>query len=148
MAATTELLNSMNRWTRRLIVVAITMVGSVLTFWTLLRISPPSWETSEYPAMAFWSLPLGLMALLVAKLPRRWLARSSIFIRVIVSAALAGITAVVWTYLAVWLTGGYALAFDANPFVCWAVGSLLGMLTAINWPTVGIERPNSAQAAI
>jgi hypothetical protein len=138
----------MNRWIRRFIVVAVSIVGSVLTFWRLLQISPPTWETSEYPAIALWSLPLGLLVLIVAKLPRRWFAGSSIVIRLIVSVVLAGITAVVWTYLAIGLTGGYALAFDANPFVCWAVGSLVGMLAALNWPRAGSERPNSAASTI
>ena len=138
----------MNRWIRRLVVVAVTIVASVLTFWRLLQISRPTWETSEYPAIAIWSLPLGIVVLLVAKLPRRWLTRRSIIIRLIVSVALAGISAVVWTYLAVGLTGGYALAFDANPLVCWAVGSLVGTLTAMNWPRAAGEQPNSTQPAI
>jgi hypothetical protein len=81
MAGITKSHLTMNRWIRRFIVVAVSIVGSVLTFWRLLQISPPTWETSEYPAIALWSLPLGLLVLMVAKLPRRWLAGSSIVIR-------------------------------------------------------------------
>ena len=136
------------RWTRRFVVIAVTVVASVLTFWKLLKISPPAWETSEYPAMAFWSFLLSLWVLGIAKFPRRWLAGGNIVIRLLVSVVLAAVSAVSWTYLAVGLTGGYALAFDANPFVCWAVGSLGGMLTAVNWPSTKDDRPNTAQAAI
>jgi hypothetical protein len=148
MAATSESQIAMMRWTRRLVVIAITTIAGVVTFWKLLQMSPPAWETSEYPAMAFWSFLLGGWVLGIAKLPRRWLANANIVIRFLVSVVLAGIAAVTWTYLAVGLTGGYALAFDANPFVCWAVGSLAGMLTAINWPSTKGDQANTAQAAI
>lgn len=136
-----------NQWTRRLVVIALTVVASELTFWKLLQMSPPAWKTSEYPAMAFWSFLLGLWLLAIAKFPRRWLAGRNIIIRLLISVVLAAIAAVSWTYLAVALTGGYALAFDANPFVCWSVGSLVGMLTAINWPSRKGDRANTAQAA-
>jgi hypothetical protein len=136
------------RWIRRLIVIAGTVVASVLTFWRLLQISPPAWDTSEYPAMAFWSFLLGFWVLGIAKFPRRWLAGRNVVIRLLGSVVLAAIAGVSWTYLAVALTGGYALAFDANPLVCWAVGSIVGMLTAINWPATNGERTNRAQPAI
>jgi len=139
---------AMMRWTRRLVVIAITTVAGVVTFWRLLQISPPGWKTSEYPAMAFWSFLLGIWVLGIAKFPRRWLASSNIVIRVLVSVVLAAISAVTWTYLAVVLTGGYALAFDANPFVCWSVGSLVGMLTAISWPSIKGDQTQTAKAAI
>jgi hypothetical protein len=138
----------MMRWTRRLVVIAITTIAGVVTFWKLLQISPPAWETSEYPAMAFWSFLLGVWVLGIAKFPRRWLVKSNIVIRLLVSVVLAGVSAVTWTYLAVGLTGGYALAFDANPFVCWSIGSLAGMLTAINWPAIKGGQANRAHAAI
>ena len=124
----------------------VTAIAGVLTFWQLLQIDPPAWETSEYPAMAFWSFLLGGWVLAIAKYPRRWLVRSNIGVRILVSIVLAPISAVTWTYLAVGLTGGYALAFDANPFVCWAVGSLAGMLTALNWPSTQGDRASPAQA--
>ncbi len=136
------------RWTRRLVVIAVTTIAGVVTFWKLLHDSPPAWETSEYPAMAFWSFLLGLWVLGIAKFPRRWLGNSNLVIRLLVSIVLAAIAAVTWTYLAVGLTGGYALAFDANPFVCWTVGSLVGMLTAISWPSTKGDKPNTANAAI
>src|SRR4051812_13031898 len=148
MAAPSESQIATMRWTRRLVVVAITTLGGVVTFWKLLQISPPTWETSEYPVMAFWSFLLGLWVLGIAKFPRRWMARTNIVIRLLVSVVLAGIAAVTWTYVAVGLTGGYALAFDANPFVCWSIGSLAGMLTAINWPLMKGGQTNPAQAAI
>jgi hypothetical protein len=138
----------MNRWLRRLAVIALTVLGSVLTFWQLLQIFPVTWKTSEYPAIAVWSLPLGLLILLVAKIPRRWLARRNLLIRLVASVILAAISAVVWTFLAVGLTGGYALAFDANPLICWAVGSVIGMLTALNWPATETERYGHGTAAI
>jgi hypothetical protein len=131
----------MNRWARRLAVVAISVAVSVLTFWTFIRIDPPPWKESEYFAIAFWSLPLGFLVLLVAKLPRRWVARSHIIVRLFVSVVLAAVCAVVWTWLAVALTGGYALAFDANPLLCWAAGSLAGMLAAIYWPITEKRTP-------
>ena len=136
------------RWTTRLAVIAVTTIGGVVTFWKLLQISPPAWETSEYPAMAFWSFLLGLWVLGITKFPRRWLADGNIVIRLLVSVVLAAVSAVSWTYIAVGLTGGYALAFDANPFICWAVGSLVGTLTAVNWPSTKDDRPNTPQAFI
>jgi hypothetical protein len=132
------------RWARRLSVVVVTVAASALTFWIILQISPPPWKTSEYAAIAFWSLPLGFLVLLIAKLPRRWFARSNVVVRLFVSVVLAAIAAIVWTYLAVGLTGGYALAFDANPLHCWAVGSLVGMLTALNWPISKSAQANGA----
>jgi hypothetical protein len=32
------------------------------------------------------------------------------------------------------LTGGYALAFDANPLWCWTAAGLAGMSVALFWP--------------
>jgi hypothetical protein len=138
----------MSRWARRLAVVAVTVVSSELAFWQLLQISRPAWKTSEYPAMAVWSFPLGFLILLVAKLPRRWLSRSNAVLRSLISVVLAAISSILWTYLAVALTGGYALAFDANPFLCWSLGSLIGMLTAMNWPLTRENGQLAREAAI
>jgi hypothetical protein len=138
----------MMRWTRRLVVISVTAIASVLTFWRLLQIDRPAWETHEYPAMVFWSFLLGLWVLGIAKFPRRWLAGRNVILRLLISVVLAAVSAVTWTYIAVALTGGYALAFDANPFVCWAVGSLVGMLTAVNWPITTADRASIAEAAI
>ena len=130
----------MNRWLRRLAIIALTVLGSVLTFWQLLRISPVTWKTTEYPAIALWTVPLGFLILLIAKVPRRWLAPRNLLIRLVASVVLAAIRAVVWTVLAVGLMGGYALAFDANPLACWTVGSVIGTLLDVNWPATETER--------
>ena len=124
----------MTRWTRRLAVIVTTLSGSVLTFWILLRLMRPGWKSHEYFAIAFWTLPLCFLVLLFAKVERRWFAQRSALIRLIATTVLALVCSLLWTFVAVALTGGYALAFDENPFACWTIGSLAGMLTAIRWP--------------
>ena len=47
--------------------------------------------------------------------------------RAVTGVLAALVASVVWTLLAVALTGGYALAFDANPLWCWTAASLAGV---------------------
>lgn len=120
----------MNSWLRRLVVVLATVAFSVLTFTLLVNFGRPDWKSHEYYAIAFWTLPLAFFVLLVTRLTRRFLFRRSTIISTILTIILAVATAIGWTFLAVVLTGGYALAFDANPLVCWTVGSVAGFFTA------------------
>ena len=138
----------MNRWMRRFVVIAITTGTSVLTFWILLRVYRPDWETREYPAIVVWSVPLGFLVLGAAALERRWVSRRHPLARVAATMVLAAACAIIWLYMAVALTGGYALAFDANPLWCWASGSLAGMLVAVLWPRHRAEQRSPAEAAV
>src|ERR1700730_12335028 len=103
---------AMTRWTRRPTIIAVTLAGSVLTYWILLRLMRPGWKSHEYFAIAFWALPLCFLVLLFAKVDSRWFAQRNALIRSVATIVLALVCSVVWTFLAVALTGGYALAFD------------------------------------
>ena len=138
----------MHRWMRRLVVIAITTATSVLTFWILLRVYRPNWETREYPAIVGWSLPLGLLVLGAAALERRWVSRRHPLARMAAAIILAADCAILWLYIAVALTGGYALAFDSNPLWCWASGSFVGMLVSVLWPLQPIRSSPRAEAAV
>jgi hypothetical protein len=138
----------MTRWTRRLAVIAVTLTASVLTFWLLLRFMRPGWKSHEYFAIAFWTLPFCFLVLLSAKVDGRWFAQRNALIRSVTTIVLALVCSVLWTFLAVALTGGYALAFDANPFLCWTIGSLAGMLTAVRWPRTQGKADHTSQPAI
>lgn len=137
----------MARVVRYLTVVAATVGGSFATFVVLLRLHRPGWESNEYQAIAFWSVPLAALVLALAKVGRRWRG-ARLVIRLLLALLAAVAAAVVWTYVAVALTGGYALAFDANPFYCWLAGSLLGTAVAHFWPRHPPRPASIAQAAV
>ena len=123
----------MNRWPRRGSVVGGTIVASSLTFEVLLLIFRPGWHSREHLAFIVWSCPLAL-AVLAAAIPlRRSLRLRSGVFRGAVTVFAALVVAYAWTLSAVVLTGGYALAFDANPFWCWSVGSLVGLGISVFW---------------
>jgi len=139
----------MTRWTRRLAVFVVTLTSSVLTFWLLLRLGRPGWKSHEYFAIAFWTLPLCFLVLLSAKLERRWFTQRNALIRSVATIVLALVCSLLWTFLAVVLTGGYALAFDANPFYCWTIASLAGMVTAVGLPRIQAKSAHTVpQAAV
>jgi hypothetical protein len=124
----------MNPWLRRVIVILATLGASLLTFTLLVYLDRPGWKSQEYLSIAFWTLPLAFLVLLVTRLTRRFLRRRPTAIGSFIAILLALVTSVTWTFLAVVLTGGYALAFDANPFFCWTAGSLAGFFTALSDP--------------
>ncbi len=138
----------MARALRYLAIIAATVGGSFATFVILLYRDPRGWESHEYSAIAFWSVPLAFLVLALGKLGRRRLRERSVAIRLAVATGTTIIAAIAWTFMAVVLTGGYALAFDANPFYCWLVGSSLGTFLLHFWPRL-IEREKAvARAAV
>ena len=128
--------------------VIVTTIGVATTvFWLLVRLSRPGWTSHEYAAIAMWSVPLGFLVLLSARPVRtRFLARP--IMRTVTGVLAALVATVVWTFLAVALTGGYALAFDANPLWCWSAASLAGVAVDLQWPRRLHEHDFSQQAAI
>ncbi len=122
------------KWMRRLAVFAVTVTAGVSTFWIVVHLARPGWKSHEYVAIALWTIPLSFFVLLFGKLARRWFGRRKPFIRVVGSLIIAVVCAVFWTFLAVALTGGYALAFDADPLFCWTIASVAGMLVNVQWP--------------
>ena len=137
----------MARMTRYLAIVAATVGGSFATFVVLLHRYRPGWESHEYAAIAFWSVPLALLVLALGRIGRRWLRVRSLAIRIAVALVTTVAAAIAWTFVAVALTGGYALAFDANPFYCWLVGSLIGTFLLHFWPRI-TEREKSVAPAV
>jgi hypothetical protein len=105
--------------------------ASVLTFALLVYLDRPDRQSHEYIAIAIWTLPLAFLVLLVTRMTRTFLDRRSMITRWFLAVILAIATSLTWTFLAVWLSGGYTLAFDANPFFCWTVGSLVGFFAAL-----------------
>jgi hypothetical protein len=120
----------MPRWRVRLIALLATIVASVALFSVLVHLMRPGWRSNEYLAITVWTAPLALLAAAIAPALRRRLAGRRVAVRLAVTAILAVMIAIAWTFAAVALTGGYALAFDANPLWCWGFGGLAGLLTA------------------
>ena len=114
---------------RRLIVIATTVAVAVATFWLLVRAALLPWHTTEYGFITVFSIPLGALVLLLNRPIRRYLRRWRLLYAFadLVAALLA---AVGWTFIAYVLTGGYLLAADANPLVCWVVAAVVA--SAVN----------------
>jgi hypothetical protein len=148
MAAQSESRMRNDRWARRLVVIATTLLSTFITFRILVYLMRPGWESHEYSAIVVWTVPLSFLVLLFGKLSRRWFARPTTIVRIAGSIFLALVCAVVWTYLAVVLTGGYALAFDANPLFCWGVGSVAGSLLNTQWQARAALSAKTSVAAI
>ena len=148
MAAQSKSRMRSDRWARRLVVVATTLVSTLITFRILVHLMRPGWESHEYSAIVVWTVPLSFLVLLFGKLSRRWFAMRTPIVRVAGSILLALVCAVVWTYLAVVLTGEYALAFDANPLFCWAAGSVAGSLLNTQWQARDAVSAKTSVAAI
>ena len=112
----------MRPYQRRVLVLAVTEAVAVGMFWLLLRLDPPGWETHEYPFIWLYSLPLGGVVLLCNRPLRRLRKRAWLYVSTSVVSGV--VAAVIWTYAALFLTGGYLLAADANPLWCWAVAAV------------------------
>jgi hypothetical protein len=137
----------MSRLLRWIGVVATTSGVAFTVFWLLVRLLRPGWVSHEYGAIAVWSLPLGFLVLLTARpLRTRFLDRP--LLRGFAALLAALLASIAWTFLAVALTGGYALAFDANPLWCWTAASLAGVAVDLRWPRRRDEFASSREAAI
>jgi hypothetical protein len=123
----------MKPWVRRAVVFAVTVGASVVTFAILLRLLRPGWASREHAAILVWSLPLGMLVLAGALPLRRFLRKQSAALRALAVLLGGAVVAILWTVAAVALTGGYALAFDANPLWCWYVGSVAGLSASLFW---------------
>jgi hypothetical protein len=127
-------------------VVATAVTTASAVGWILVRLLRPDRESREYLAIAVWSIPLGVLVLLAGKpLRSRLLTRP-------IARALAGLCAVIAaaverTFLAVVLTGGDALACDANALWCWTTASLTGMAVDVAWPVSSAAQESRRQAA-
>jgi hypothetical protein len=138
----------MARILRWLVVVFTTVLVSFLTFWLLVHLLRPGWNSSEYSAIAVWTIPLGVLILMIAKFLRRWIRHWHAIARAVALVLSAVLAAVVWTELAIVLTGGYALAFDANPLWCWTAASIAGMSVALFWPNGNQVQAPLGEAAL
>src|SRR5438270_135669 len=118
----------------RIAVLGGTVAVTVLSFWILLQIDRPGWETHEYPALIFWTAPPALLLALLAGPIRSFLLRRSIVIRIVIPIVVAPLFAYGWLWVAYYGTGGYVLAFDANPLWCWTAGAVAGLLLLALWP--------------
>jgi hypothetical protein len=131
---------------RRLVVVATTVAVAVGTFWFLVRIAQLPWQTTEYGFITVFSIPLGALVLLLERPIRRHLRHR----RLLYAAAglIAGLVAAVgWTLIAYVLTGGYLLAADANPLVCWTVAAIVASAVNLSVRDAGVI-PSVPQAAV
>jgi hypothetical protein len=137
----------MARAIRWLVVMAVTVGVAFAAFVILVHVLRPGWQSREYVAIAIWTIPLGGLVLLFARLLRSRLRQRPI-VRVLACVLSALVASVLWTFLAVALTGGYALAFDANPLWCWTAASLAGTATAIYWPPERAPKAVSRESAV
>ena len=136
----------MHRVIRRLVVVATTVAVAVASFRFLVHQSLLPWQTTEYGFITVFSLPLGALVLVLERPIRRHLRRK----RLLYAAAgvvAALVAAVGWTLLAYVLTGGYLLAADANPLVCWTAAALVATAVNLGVRDAGII-PSVSQAAV
>jgi hypothetical protein len=131
----------------RLAAFAATIGITLLAFWSLIHLLRPGWQSSEYTAIVVWTVPLALLMTALAKPLRQRVVGRALWLRAAVGLAVAVVCAVGWTFAAVALTGGYALAFDANPLWCWMLGSLAGALVALSWPDMRRGANSVAEAA-
>ena len=121
----------MSRALRWVVVIVVTMIVALLAFAVIIKIQPPGWQSREYSAMLVWSFPLGFVVLGVARILLKVLRGRGPIAQASGLVIGALVSAITWTGLAVVLTGGYALAFDANPLWCWTAASLAGMGMAL-----------------
>jgi hypothetical protein len=120
---------------RRLATFIAVVIGSVATFAILLLIAPPSWRSTEYIAIGFWSLPVAGLVLLTTRGPRYVAGRWGMTFAIPVAAILAFTCALAWTFLVFLGSADLILGtFDANPLWSWAVGAFIGMIVSLLWP--------------
>ena len=134
-------------WRIRLIALVSTVAMAFALFWGLVHLLRPGRESREYVAIVVWTVPLALLMAGVAPKLRRRLSGRRRGLRPAVLIGVAVASAVAWTFVAVMLTGGYALAFDANPLWCWTGGALGGLFLSVCWPARESPEQSSAPAA-
>jgi hypothetical protein len=138
---------ALDRWIRRLAVIAVTAAGSVASFGFLLELHPPPWRTTEYAGIGLWSVPEALVILAFGAPARRWLTGRPPLLRVAAALGIAVLSAVLWTFAAYFASGGYIMAFDANPLFSWMGGAIGGSLVSMLWPDMWTPRPAAEPAA-
>ena len=87
----------------------------------------------DLPAMLLWSLPLGGLVALVARIPARLAARRGAPGLLAAHAAAVGLgllVGVLWTVSAASLLGPWMGAFSFPVLACWALGAVAGLLSA------------------
>ena len=134
----------MRTYQRRVLVIAVAEAVAVGMFWVLLRLYSPGRETHEYPFILLYSLPLGGIVLLCNRPLRRLRRRTWLYVSMGVVSG--GVAAVAWAYAALFLTGGYLLAADANPLWCWIVAALAATGVNLRFAQPS-DRPGAAPQA-
>ena len=136
----------MRPYQRRILVITVAELVAVAMFWLLLRVYRPGWETHEYPFIWLYSLPLGGLVLLLNRPLRRLRQRTWLYVS---SGIVSGVVAAVaWSYMALFLTGGYLLAADVNPLWCWAVAALAATSLNLRLARTSARPRTTRQAAV
>jgi hypothetical protein len=136
----------MQPYQRRFLVIIVAEAVAIGMFWLFLRLSRPGWETSEYPFIILYSLPLGALVLLCNWPVRRLRSRPALYVGAAIFSSIGA--AIAWTAAALFLTGGYLLAADANPLWCWAAAALVATAVNLGLQSVRAGRASSSQAAV
>jgi peptidoglycan/LPS O-acetylase OafA/YrhL len=138
---------ALDRWVRRILVMVATGAATLFSFWFLIDMHPPPWNTTEYFGITFWSLPQAAIVLALCARPRRWLAGRSLSVRVASALGIAVVAALLWTFAAYFASGGYILAFDASPLYSWLGGAIAGCFVSLLWPDMGRRGEATAERA-
>jgi hypothetical protein len=120
------------------------VAGSLGAFSILVALRRPAWASHEHLALLVWSVPLGLLVLLLSLAVRRRVMNASVLARIAVALVAGVLSGVAWSYASYYLSGGWVMAFDAPVLFCWSAGASAGLIVAFLWP--GAEQ-NSARAA-
>jgi hypothetical protein len=121
------------------------IVGVVTTLGALVAavgyLATNAWfGAGDLQAMAFWSVPLGLLVAGVTHIVRRSLLRGRALWAYLVLVPLGAVLGIAWMMVAAMLLGGWIGAFSFPVLFCWITGGTLGGIVAAwsdrlrSWP--------------
>lgn len=110
-----------------------TVAGSVFAARAFIVLSPPPWHVTEYTVFAMWSLPVGLIVVLLSWTLSRWFVRSARWRSIVIAGVASVLVGVSSGYGCYFVTGGYVGAADFPVLYCWIAGAFTGLSLAALW---------------
>lgn len=121
------------------LVALVGSIGSALAF-----LASNEWfGAGDLSAMVVWSLPLGTLIVVTARVLSSRLAAARTIWQYFTLVPVCALVGVIWAIIVALLLGGYVGAFSFPVLFCWIAGATLGGITAA-W----LARPRSWPAAM